>query len=131
MGRDPGDAQTGTELIADLIRERDGLTGRHDRELRGSAESPVRLGAIHPDALADATTLDTIADSVDDASAVAMGNHARVRHAIPHPVAPLLRVARVDGRERHADPDLPPPRNRVGHLADLQHLSRAPRPLIP
>src|SRR4051812_14179804 len=92
MGRDPGDAQTGTELIADLIRERDGLIGGHDRELGGSAESPVRLGAIDPDALADATTLDTIADSVDDARAVAVRNHARVGHAIP-PQSPRFFVS--------------------------------------
>ena len=56
VGGDARDAEARTELVADLVRQRDGLLGGHDRELGGRAERAVGLGAVDPDAFADPGT---------------------------------------------------------------------------
>ena len=41
VGGDAGDLEAGAELVAHVVRELDGLLGRHDGELRRGAEWPV------------------------------------------------------------------------------------------
>ena len=131
MGGDAGNAQTRAHLVADVVGERDRLVGGHHGELRGGAEGPVGLGAVDPDALSGPGRVDAVADRVDDARPVAVRDHPRIRHPVADPVAALLRVPGVDARDSDADANLARSRLGVGHLADLQHLRRRARPLVP
>src|SRR3954467_7392067 len=131
MRGDAGNSQTRAQLVADVARERDRLLFGHHGELRGGAEGTVGLGSVDPDALSDACTIDSLAGRVDDARPVAVRDHPRIRHPLTDPVAALLRVARVDARDSDADANLARSRLGVGHLADLKHLRRRSRPVIP
>src|SRR3954453_7794497 len=131
MRGDAGNSQTRAQLVADVLRERDRLRFGHHGQLRGGAEGTVGLRSVDPDALSDAGTVDFVAGRVDDARPVAVRDHPRVRHPLTDPVAPLLRVARVDARDSDADANLARSRLGVGHLADLKHVRRGSRPVIP
>ena len=54
----PGMPRHAPTVVADLVREVDGLLGRHDRQLRGRAEGAVGLRAVHPDATTDPAGVD-------------------------------------------------------------------------
>lgn len=52
---DTGDAQARTEIVADPRRQPHGLLVRHHCQLRGGAERAVRLRAVGPHTLTNAT----------------------------------------------------------------------------
>ena len=128
---DPGDAETGADLVGYLVGQVNGKLLRHDGVLGSGAERAVGLGAVHPDTLPDAVPADAVTDGVDGAGAVAVRDDARVRHRGAEPAAALLRVAGVHAGEPHPDADLPGSRLGVGELADLQDVGRGALPLVP
>jgi hypothetical protein len=54
---------------------------RHNRELCGRAERPIRLRAVTPHRPAGPVGRYTFADLIDSPGTIAMGNDARKRHA--------------------------------------------------
>src|SRR4051794_31900448 len=107
MGCDAWDTEGGADFVADPVREGDCLIVWHDRQLRGRAEGAVGLRPVDPDALTDPAGVHTLADRVDDTGAVAVRDDARIRQPGADPVAALLRIARIDARERQPDANLP------------------------
>lgn len=131
VGGDPRDAKARSDLVRDAIGQLDGVILGHDGELRGGAEGPIGLGAVDPDALSDAAPGDAVADRVDDARAITVRDHTRVRHPVANPVAALLRITRIDARNRNPDPYLTRARLRIRHLADFEHVRSGSRSFVP
>jgi hypothetical protein len=66
MRGDPRDPEARPDLVGDLVRQVDGLVGRHDGQLRGGPERAVGLRPVDPHAPTDAATVHALADRVDD-----------------------------------------------------------------
>jgi hypothetical protein len=93
---DARDAQAGAEFVGHLIGKPHGLLFRHTRELRGSSEPSVRLGAVSPHSLPDPSAVHAVADRIDHAGAITVRDDAGKGHRRPLPAKAFFRVARVD-----------------------------------
>src|SRR5207247_5932491 len=118
-------------LIVDFTGEVHSLLIRHNRQLRSGTEWAVGLRPVQPHTLTNSTGVHAVAHGVDYAGTIAVRNDARELHPVSEPVAAFLGVARVHARESKPDADLAVTWLRVGHLADLEHLRRRSRPLVP
>jgi hypothetical protein len=117
--RDAGDPKTGTLLCGHTIRQRNDLRNRDHRVFRGSAEWTIRSGAVTPHAAVKPVRRHAVADSVDVASAIAVRDDARVRHAVAECVLSFLDVAEIDPGGGDPNPDLARTWSGVRHYADL------------
>ena len=118
MRGDSWNAEARALLEGNAIGKTDGLPRRHCRVLRRRAEGTVRLRAEAPHPFADARRVDARAHRVDLARAVALRNHARIRHGRAQPSLPLLDLARVHARCPQPDAHVTGSRLRIRHLAD-------------
>ncbi len=94
------------------------MLGQRD-ELGGGAERALPLRVVEPDPLADPGLLDALADRVDGARAVLVGDDqlGLQRNELARPAD--LPVGRVDAGDGDADAHLTRSGYRVGELAEL------------
>src|SRR2546428_11294491 len=116
-------AEASALLERNAVRQRYGLRGGHDDILGRGAERAMGLRPVAPHALADSRARDALPDAVDGPRSIAVGNHARERHAVAESVLSLLNVTRIDSGCSDPDTHLAWLRLRVGHRADHQNLS--------
>src|SRR6266567_1840883 len=111
VGGQGRDAKTRTELEA------------------GGAGLAAPRGKVDPDPLANPTGIDAVADSVDLASTVLVGNHERKWHLLAWAVRPGLPVGRVHTRDADTHSDFARRRLRSGQVNDLQDVCRT-QPIV-
>src|SRR5205823_10359605 len=116
-------AEASALLERNAVRQRYGLRGGHDDILGRSAERAIGLRPVAPHALADSRARDALPDAVDGPRSIAVGNHARGRHAVAESVLTLLNVTRIDSGCSDPDTHLAWLRLRVGQRADDENLS--------
>src|SRR3989442_15115354 len=116
-------AEASALLERNAVRQRYGLRGGHDDILGRGAERAMGLRPVAPHALADSRARDALPDAVDGPRSIAVGNHARERHAVAESVLPLLNVTRIDSGCSDPDTHLAWLRLRVGQRADHENLS--------
>src|SRR6266480_3718192 len=116
-------AEASALLERNAVRQRYGLRGGHDDILGRSAERAIGLRPVAPHALADSRARDALPDAVDGPRSIAVGNHARERHAVAESVLTLLDVTRIDSGCSDPDTHLAWLRLRVGQRADDKDVS--------
>ena len=77
------------------LRQESDMIQRHNRELCGRAERPIRLCAITPHRPTDPVGRYAFADLIDSPCAIAMRNDARIWHAHAERVLTLFDIAGV------------------------------------
>lgn len=131
MSGDRRDAQTGPLLERDARGQRHRLFGWNHRELGRRPKGPIGLRAVAPDALPDPILRDALANRVDHARAIAVGDDPREGHAVAKGVLSFLDVAWIDARCPETNPNLAGLRLRVSHLADGQDGARRTLLIVP
>lgn len=119
-------AQASADLIAHPVGELDGLSSRNDGQLRRGAEGPVGLSPEDPHPLPHPNGVDPLADRLDHAGSIAVGDHPGKRHLRPQPAATFLGVAGVDRRQSDPHTNLALTGFGRRHLSDLEDLVRTP-----
>ena len=74
-------AQTSSLLERNVLGKTYDMLSRYDNKVCGGSKRAVALGAEAPHSLADARRCHLVSYFLDDASAVVVGNNARVRHS--------------------------------------------------
>ena len=106
------------------------MLGQCDIFGRGAERAAVALAVVEPDPLASAQPCDSSADLIDNAGAVAVGDHARKFHrAIVAGAAP--HIGGIDAGGVQADPDFARSGLRGRHLAERQDVARRAGSLVP
>ena len=92
------------------------MFGQRDMFGRGAERAAVALAVEQPDALAHAQSRDAVTDLVDDASAIAVGNDARIFHR-PVAAAAAADIGWIDTGRLQPHPDFARAGHRRRHLA--------------
>src|ERR1700733_12887222 len=100
MGRNARYPKARALVRRHALRQASDMIQRHNRELCGRAERPIRLRAITPHRPADPIGRYAFANLIDSPCAVAMGNDARVWHPDAERILTLLDIARIYARRR-------------------------------
>jgi hypothetical protein len=130
-GGEARDTEAGTCFVARRLRQGRDVGRRYHRVFRGSAEGPVALGTETPHSIPFGARGNASPDSVDDTTAVTVGDHPREGHADAECVAPLLDVSGIDPGRAYGDPDFALARHRGRQFAQFEDLSRGALPVVP
>ena len=118
-----GERDVGGQRRDEIFVERDVFGG-------GAEGAAVALAVVEPDAIAFLEALRAGADLVDDAGAVAVGDHARVFHRIGRAAA-AIGVRRIDAGGFELDAHLALTRGRCRHVAVVEHFARRTCLVVP
>jgi len=116
--RDARNPQAGALGQINAVRESTDILLRHDHQLRRSPKGSVALSSEAPDALSDTNPRNSLADVLDDTTAITVRNDPRERHPYGEGIAPLLDVAGAHAGRRNADQNFPGSRLGGWHLTD-------------
>ena len=106
------------------------MLGERDIFGRGAEGAAVALAVEEPDPLTDLKPRHAVADLIDDAGAVAVGDHARIFHrAIAAGAA--ADIGGIDAGGLEPDADFARSGLRRRHLAEGQDIGRRTRALVP
>src|SRR5579863_613068 len=131
MSCDAGYAKASALVRRHALRQESDMIERHNRELCGRAERPIRLRAVTPHRPPDPVGRYAFADLIDSPCAIAVRNDARVWHANAVRILTLLDVARIYARCRNPNSYLARSRKRIRHFANHEDFPRWPLLLVP
>src|SRR5580658_7735754 len=118
MGRNARYPKARALIRRHALRQKSDMIQRHNRELCGRPERPIRLRAITPHRPPHPFRRYAVAYLIHSPRAIAVRNDARIWHADTERVLTLFDIARVDAGGRDPNAYLARPRARVWHLAD-------------
>src|SRR5215472_10323759 len=117
MRSDARNAQARPLLHRHFFRQRSNLVDGNHSKLSGRSERAIGLHSVTPYRTAHPFGGNACAQLVHLASAVAMRNHARVRHTVTKGILSLLNIPRIYPGGGNANSNFTRPWNRVWHFA--------------
>ena len=96
MGRDSRNAEAGALLERRVLRQGHDERERHNGEFGRCPEWTIRLRTVAPHAAAQPVRWNPVAEEIHVSRAIAVRDHAWIRHAVAEEVLPLLERRRRD-----------------------------------